>query len=1052
MQVDDQKYYYYNSQQNFASFDQQSGNFKLYDSYGVMRHDPNNTAVPNGQFFPFDSAEEVFKSDEVSKDNTLVSNDNVTATNENLNHWFGLTMSTRFVQPKGGIVQDTELPMTYEFSGDDDVWIFVDDVLVGDLGGIHDANRILVDFQTGKVTTYNKVTPGNPTGNEYSSTTIREQFKDAGREWHGTSDTFADNSYHTLKFFYLERGNYASNMKLRFNLVTVPESKVIKVDQAGNPISDVTFELFRMVQDDDDKWQIMRPNVAEGVTDDNGELVLMDPNEENQPLSFDELYSQYGVTRYAMEERVPDGYRSAGTLYLEYHPGVSDGEFKGYVTVLNEKDYPDQWDNGATVNSGVQVTVPADIYKAAPNGDKTVKLSDEQLSKGTLFAVVLRYMGNDAAGLTNGSNWKAVSGDAVSGWSYSDASNAGLIAEAARQNPHEFAVASSGNREASIDELPGDLETYYNIIKASNGDVTKTRYTVGYYFTDGSLADASAENTYRLYVNGNDSREQWKRVFSANLHVPNTKNYLMVQKTDEDYVALDKNAQATFSLYAEDQVNVNNANGVASLKDGAQAYDTVTTGTMKTEDGDTYLNSGAVFPSGSKQTLLKNGIYYLAEDTAPEGYEKTTRLTKVAVTPDGVFADAGTKNDGIQVRSGVGVLVRTMVQYAASKDENQDVNVTLRDVVATLQTSSTAPKRNNDGSWTYGDWNASADSADTLKLTYTGKGMQYNTTGSTDASVTLRGVTVANDEGWSALSIKQNLGDDVHSANKTDLGDQQLNGLFSGATVVQVANAKPVAAELKVTKAVDGKLWPDDASFAFKLTAKDGAPLPSGCTTAKANESTCTVTVDKSEADDTGLTATKSFGSFAFHNAMRETLAKQNWDEGSNSTTKSAAYTYTVQEFNADGNAGAGGYGDSIVYSKASYTLTLKVVLDYSGNPDGIGKLKIEAASNAPAGANQSWLAKTRDDSGQSVTDDAQFVAPSDVDADIAVGESNKPSIIKGPVFNTTFTNTLLTVSALPLTGGPSALSWRVAGAVIAALALLAAGAMKLWRDRRETL
>lgn len=160
--------YVYNSHENYAVFQESAtgtlgtngepsdGSFDIYDNWGLT-----SSGSPNGQFFPFDGADEVFQMEngsyQVGSDGKLIPKKDVNlSAGTTLNHYIGLTMETVFLQPENGKI-DASTPMSFSFSGDDDVWIFIDGVLVSDLGGIHDECFTIIDFETGTV--YTGLTP-----------------------------------------------------------------------------------------------------------------------------------------------------------------------------------------------------------------------------------------------------------------------------------------------------------------------------------------------------------------------------------------------------------------------------------------------------------------------------------------------------------------------------------------------------------------------------------------------------------------------------------------------------------------------------------------------------------------------------------------------------------------------------------------------------------------------------------------------------------------------------------------------------------------------------
>ena len=148
---------------------------------------------------------------------------------------FGMNLGAEFYMPKDGKVNNQD--MVFDFTGDDDVWVFIDGVLVLDLGGIHQALDGSINFATGKITYDKTQSYGNP-----PAATITQAFTNAGETW----DSTAYKTHH-LSFFYLERGDGGSNCKIRFNLPVKP-SKAIDIEKETLGTIDANkqfqFQLF----------------------------------------------------------------------------------------------------------------------------------------------------------------------------------------------------------------------------------------------------------------------------------------------------------------------------------------------------------------------------------------------------------------------------------------------------------------------------------------------------------------------------------------------------------------------------------------------------------------------------------------------------------------------------------------------------------------------------------------------------------------------------------------------------------------------------------------
>ena len=179
----------------------------------------NNNVTPNANYFPL---------------NTSAQSGNACK----LNYGFGQKFDLKFKLTDDGTVvgknpnnqTDTQnIPIEFNFSGDDDVWVFIDGQLVLDVGGDHGVVSGTIDFKDKKATVYgvkNSTGSGRADSNVYNFSEILPN---------------ADNTKeHTLTMFYMERGLWESNMSISFNF---PDENQFQVEKSVDT-TDVNKDIF----------------------------------------------------------------------------------------------------------------------------------------------------------------------------------------------------------------------------------------------------------------------------------------------------------------------------------------------------------------------------------------------------------------------------------------------------------------------------------------------------------------------------------------------------------------------------------------------------------------------------------------------------------------------------------------------------------------------------------------------------------------------------------------------------------------------------------------
>ena len=234
--------YEYDSQRNHAYYDEEDERFYVYN-YTLSPADTSDSHYADfevGNFFPFN---DTINPQEGQLNYIQYGREQRT----NVDYWFGMSMNMNFYQPENGKLPNGDA-MRFEFRGDDDVFVYLDGVLILDLGGIHAAQSGTIDFSTGTIeengeTIADGIYQRYRESRLFTQTELENMFVEIevnGERRH----IFADYQNVDMDFFYLERGAGASNCHIKFNMPPIPDDTII----VGKQITDANASVYSDVE------------------------------------------------------------------------------------------------------------------------------------------------------------------------------------------------------------------------------------------------------------------------------------------------------------------------------------------------------------------------------------------------------------------------------------------------------------------------------------------------------------------------------------------------------------------------------------------------------------------------------------------------------------------------------------------------------------------------------------------------------------------------------------------------------------------------------------
>lgn len=301
----------YNSTTGYYEFNSNNGNAYFTDGVGKSNTTLNylDGGFTNGSFgkgfYPFNDESESSTS------------------KANGNYHFGMNMAVNFFMTSDGKIEKangTKEDIVFEFTGDDDVWVFIDGKLVLDIGGIHDATSGSINFADGTISNPRTLTGINSSqtqGTKSAEATTTNLYKILG------VDKLDTTKAHTLQVFYLERGRSASNCQIKFNL---PQPNTLEISKKfDDSIDGLTEEEINKVKQESFSFTVTK----DGQPLVNADYQLYEGNTEIDTSTDNKTDASGNLTL------------KAGQTARIYNPDKGE-----YIVTENESDFEKTWTAG----------------------------------------------------------------------------------------------------------------------------------------------------------------------------------------------------------------------------------------------------------------------------------------------------------------------------------------------------------------------------------------------------------------------------------------------------------------------------------------------------------------------------------------------------------------------------------------------------------------------------------------------------------------------------------------------------------------------------------